>query len=312
MTTNSEARNHSRMSQEQEAIVNSNQADRHDSINHEQNHLSVPQPARFKLIRQTIPITSGNTQSNSASSRYTRRHRHSHSERRSNNEEQNRGDKSSSPSSTASDSAFSQSQTTLGSESDQSSSATSMNPCCYRHLDGSSRKAAVEFPGDMKAPSSLSSGPDFFEIIWTNLSYRIPEKRFANLSSSVEGYRNKLSKWWSPNSDQQDSEQSTDNATDYTPSVGSADHSNDGPPLKPPSTGKPRKVIFNNLNGCIKSGELTAILGPSGAGKTTFLKCLTNSIVEGVTGNIDVVGGTTTSHHLKLCIIPQKGEYHHV
>ncbi|KAG9510425.1 ATP-binding cassette sub-family G member 1, partial [Fragariocoptes setiger] len=68
-----------------------------------------------------------------------------------------------------------------------------------------------------------------------------------------------------------------------------------------------RRVIFSHLNGCIRSGQVTAILGPSGAGKTTFLKCLTGRISKGITGSIEVCGNDTRKHRkLRLCMIPQR------
>ena len=33
-----------------------------------------------------------------------------------------------------------------------------------------------------------------------------------------------------------------------------------------------KKSILRNVNGCFKSGEMTAVLGPSGAGSEKFLK----------------------------------------
>lgn len=133
-----------------------------------------------------------------------------------------------------------------------------------------------------------------FKIIWKNLTYRVPEKRFSRVAAFVQ--RRKEALWPAKEAEQvvEDPIQVDDGMVD--------------PPLKAPTIGKPRKVIFSDLNGCVRSGQITAILGPSGAGKTTFLKCLTNSLVEGVSGCIDIIGGPTTSRHLKLCIIPQKGE----
>ena len=39
-------------------------------------------------------------------------------------------------------------------------------------------------------------------------------------------------------------------------------------------SGKKTKTILNDLNGTIKAGQLTAILGPSGAGKTSLMNIL--------------------------------------
>lgn len=224
------------------------------------------------------------------------RYRHSHNDRTTSvffdstreNQVENHIESSKSPSSSsASDSAFSQSQTTLESESEQSTD----------HLHEINRSNSSNKELDIKINQNQNQDQNQFNIIWRNLSYRIPDKRLANFWKHKEAFSsyfyrqnkqkppvdNELSQQYNPKNVEQN--------LDPTPNVA-----------------KPRKIIFSNLNGCVKSGELTAILGPSGAGKTTFLKCLTNNIVKGVTGSIDITGAPTSSHHLKLCIIPQKGE----
>ena len=48
--------------------------------------------------------------------------------------------------------------------------------------------------------------------------------------------------------------------------------------------GQPYKTIVNDISGGVKSGETLAILGPSGAGKTSLLNILTlNAISPGAT-----------------------------
>lgn len=187
-------------------------------------------------------------------------------------------------SSSASDSAFSQSQTTLESESEQSTDL-------HDAIRGSSSNKELNKIVDENQ----------FKIIWRHLSYRIPDKRFASLWKHKEALS---SLFFSVNDQQQQQQQPIDHVKSEEflsqRSVENLDLT--------PSVAKPRKIIFSNLNGCVKSGQLTAILGPSGAGKTTFLKCLTNSIVKGVSGSIDITGAPNSSHHLKLCIIPQKGK----
>lgn len=49
-----------------------------------------------------------------------------------------------------------------------------------------------------------------------------------------------------------------------------------------------KKTLIKNLNGSIKSGQLTAIIGPSGAGKTTLIECLAGRRIKGVCGEISV------------------------
>ena len=48
------------------------------------------------------------------------------------------------------------------------------------------------------------------------------------------------------------------------------------------------RTLINNLNGCVQSGQLTAIIGPSGSGKTTLIECLAGRRIKGVTGEIMV------------------------
>ncbi|MEL7186643.1 MAG: ATP-binding cassette domain-containing protein, partial [Pseudomonadota bacterium] len=39
------------------------------------------------------------------------------------------------------------------------------------------------------------------------------------------------------------------------------------------------RVIFNDLNLTIKRGEVTALMGPSGTGKTTLLRLITRQLI---------------------------------
>lgn len=54
-------------------------------------------------------------------------------------------------------------------------------------------------------------------------------------------------------------------------------------------------AIVKNQSGYIRSGELVAIIGPSGAGKTTFLECLTGRRQRGLHGTVYVAGGSRST-----------------
>lgn len=202
------------------------------------------------------------------------------------------GSRSSSSRSSASDSAFSNSQTTL----ELDTCEQSLN-CFVRSIKGE-RLATLTPLADQSPALDEVLSRDQFEISWHNLTYTVPEKRFSNLRDKLSKCRDKI--WRSDEPE----------VLDDLP-IGNS-FGDDEAPLRKPVTGKMRRQIFSDLNGCIRSGQLTAILGPSGAGKTTLLKCLTNKIERGLTGTIDINGGlvNASQKQIKLCNIPQKGKSH--
>ena len=42
----------------------------------------------------------------------------------------------------------------------------------------------------------------------------------------------------------------------------------------------PRKVILDNVSGCVKPGQFLSIIGASGAGKTTLLNYLSGRLIS--------------------------------
>ena len=66
---------------------------------------------------------------------------------------------------------------------------------------------------------------------------------------------------------------------------------------------KPR-MILRGVDGHIKSGEITAVLGPSGAGKTSLLNSLFGKYRTAIQGSIKVTGAPSKKH-LTVCTIPQ-------
>lgn len=66
---------------------------------------------------------------------------------------------------------------------------------------------------------------------------------------------------------------------------------------------KPR-LILKGVDGRIKSGEITAVLGPSGAGKTSLLNSLFGKYRTAIQGAIRVTGAPSKKH-LTVCTIPQ-------
>ncbi len=50
----------------------------------------------------------------------------------------------------------------------------------------------------------------------------------------------------------------------------------------------PQKTILNNVSGFFKSGNITAIMGPSGSGKSSLLGCISGQKKTGVSGSITI------------------------
>ena len=72
-------------------------------------------------------------------------------------------------------------------------------------------------------------------------------------------------------------------------------------PKSLPST----KKIVSNVSGKIQAGSVLAILGPSGAGKTTMLNCLTLEGYGGLTEGACLLNGNnmTSSLFAKHCVV---------
>ena len=64
-------------------------------------------------------------------------------------------------------------------------------------------------------------------------------------------------------------------------------------------------VILDDINVMIKKGEIVSIIGPSGIGKSTFLRCL-NRLEEPTSGSIIIDGTDICSKDCKLNLVRQK------
>lgn len=111
----------------------------------------------------------------------------------------------------------------------------------------------------------LYTDEDQFEIEWANLSLEVQKKWYQKLN---------INSILNGNSDNEQNK-----------------------PEKP-------KLILNGVDGRIKSGEITAVLGPSGAGKTSLLNCLFGKYRTSIQGSIRVTGAPSKKH-LTVCTIPQ-------
>ena len=65
------------------------------------------------------------------------------------------------------------------------------------------------------------------------------------------------------------------------------------------------KTVLNKVSGSIESGRLTALLGPSGSGKSILLDCLARKRVTNVKGSIRISSFNKKLHQIKMAYIPQ-------
>ncbi|KAL0901864.1 hypothetical protein ABMA27_007019 [Loxostege sticticalis] len=68
---------------------------------------------------------------------------------------------------------------------------------------------------------------------------------------------------------------------------------------------KPSNIILNNISGSIKEGEFAALLGPSGAGKTTFLVALAGKCTLPSRGLVSVGGREVSEVQSAVEFLPQ-------
>ena len=67
------------------------------------------------------------------------------------------------------------------------------------------------------------------------------------------------------------------------------------------------RMVFSQLSGQLRAGQLTALVGPSGVGKSTLLECLAGARSEGrYRGQVRVIGNP----QLDWAIIPQQDHFH--
>lgn len=136
----------------------------------------------------------------------------------------------------------------------------------------------------MVSSSSPVQGEDF-QIVWSKLAFDV-------ILSSYDRFMNKAASkirnlWPSKGSELRGHLEGEAEFGDSLDSLG----------------GLEKRVIFENLNGLIRSGEVSAILGPSGAGKTSLLNAICGK-TDGYRGSILVKGGG--KRRMRLSIIPQK------
>uniref|UniRef100_A0A6G1S913 ABC transporter G family member 25 n=1 Tax=Aceria tosichella TaxID=561515 RepID=A0A6G1S913_9ACAR len=170
-----------------------------------------------------------------------------------------------------------------------------------------------------------SSSEQDFQIVWTDLSFKVGISKYNKLiNTTFDCIKNTfdVSAYCVRSKQVKPAGQSSEHGSEKTSSAfdGELDkpgekihHSEDAGQPEPNNVdlistkmvelGYEARVVFENLNGYIKSGELAAILGPSGAGKTSLLNALCGR-TENYGGRIQLLGGG--NKRMRLSIIPQK------
>lgn len=126
-----------------------------------------------------------------------------------------------------------------------------------------------------------------FQVVWRHLSFEVKLSSYDRLlSKAAHRFRNL---WPSRKTIQENKKANLEEAEcgESLDSLG----------------GLERRVIFEDLNGFVNSGEISAILGPSGTGKTSLLNAICGK-TDDYRGCIQLAGGG--KRRMRLSIIPQK------
>ena len=137
-----------------------------------------------------------------------------------------------------------------------------------------------------RLPQLDQMGP--FQVVWSDLSFEVEHSLYDKLLNSALG---RLRTAWTPSNRIQQAAVMTQAGREAAGEI--AD-------LK---GWRNRRLIFERLSGYISSGEVSAILGPSGAGKTSLLNALCGRQAD-YRGSIRLLGGG--QRRMRLSVIPQK------
>lgn len=162
-----------------------------------------------------------------------------------------------------------------------------------------------EFQLQQHKNQPLAGKEAHFEIRWNNLTYSVEPKWYSQKWAALTGSDRKQSSATSRLSSDPDSK-----PPDYTSSVSNFQQKSQDQSgkhhisINASSSSKDKTIILNDLNGSVRSGQVTAILGPSGAGKTSLLGCLTGKKKSGVSGSVQIL--SARNKPMSICTIPQK------
>lgn len=138
----------------------------------------------------------------------------------------------------------------------------------YQKVVGSKGNGSGLGNGLMDSRFSTTLGSEHFEIVWSNLSYRIEPKWYKKINFLDRVFSHFLPGQTIDNHSSATSTASSsagmnDNQHQMHTSANADSHLHNTLNLRQKSSLDPLE-IFTNLNGTIKSGQMTAVLGPSG------------------------------------------------